>query len=246
MSHNRIVAHRGYAGLYPENTMLAISKAREAGARFIEVDIQFTADHQPVVYHDLILNRISGQEGIITGLTLQQAEQLPAHEPGRFGNAYINERVLPLTVLVNWLEKEQEVTLFVEVKRTALAYAGVEKTFDILKTILQPVASRIVLISFDREFIDYASQQGVFKSGLVLVDWQDIHDPALTAMGLDYIFCDVEKIPTGADLSAIEPVLVVYEVPDWQQAAELFNRGVDMVETFNVGGLLEDLAHHAL
>jgi len=39
MSHPELVAHRGYAFRYPENTLLAIKAAVDAGAKFVEFDV---------------------------------------------------------------------------------------------------------------------------------------------------------------------------------------------------------------
>ena len=38
-AHMKVLAHRGFSGNYPENTMLAFRKAIEAGADGIELDI---------------------------------------------------------------------------------------------------------------------------------------------------------------------------------------------------------------
>lgn len=56
-----ILAHRGAAINYPENTMLAFRKAIEAGADGIEFDVRLTADGHPVIIHDSNLKRISGE-----------------------------------------------------------------------------------------------------------------------------------------------------------------------------------------
>ena len=49
---NELVAHRGFRGKYPENTILSITKAIEAGALFVELDVQFSEDKLPIIYHD--------------------------------------------------------------------------------------------------------------------------------------------------------------------------------------------------
>mgnify|MGYP001954521264 CR=1 FL=1 len=41
-----IIAHRGAAGLRPENTLASVEKAIEDGADWIEIDVQETADGQ--------------------------------------------------------------------------------------------------------------------------------------------------------------------------------------------------------
>ena len=46
------IAHRGGAGLWPENTMEAFARAIEAGADGIELDVHLSADNVLIVYHD--------------------------------------------------------------------------------------------------------------------------------------------------------------------------------------------------
>ncbi|MFC4552694.1 MULTISPECIES: glycerophosphodiester phosphodiesterase [Halorussus] len=59
-----IIAHRGFAGVYPENTLAAVEQAA-AGAggsgppEMIEVDVMPTADGDVVVFHDTTLGRVT-------------------------------------------------------------------------------------------------------------------------------------------------------------------------------------------
>jgi len=47
-----IGAHRGARSLAPENTLPAMTAARDCGAHFLEIDVRLTADGQLVVFHD--------------------------------------------------------------------------------------------------------------------------------------------------------------------------------------------------
>ncbi len=47
-----IIAHRGGAGLAPENTLAAFSGALALDVDGIEMDVRLTADGEPVLYHD--------------------------------------------------------------------------------------------------------------------------------------------------------------------------------------------------
>ena len=47
-----IIAHRGAAGVRPENTMAAVLKAIDDGADWVEIDVQETADGEVIVAHD--------------------------------------------------------------------------------------------------------------------------------------------------------------------------------------------------
>jgi glycerophosphoryl diester phosphodiesterase len=51
-----MIGHRGAAGLAPENTLAAFSKACEIGVDAVELDVLLTADSKMVVHHDYALN----------------------------------------------------------------------------------------------------------------------------------------------------------------------------------------------
>jgi glycerophosphoryl diester phosphodiesterase len=48
-------AHRGGAGLRPENTLAAFANALDLGVSTLELDVQISLDRQPVVNHDRVL-----------------------------------------------------------------------------------------------------------------------------------------------------------------------------------------------
>lgn len=48
------IAHRGGAGLWPENTLFAFRRAAEAGYDGAELDVQLTRDGELVVFHDFV------------------------------------------------------------------------------------------------------------------------------------------------------------------------------------------------
>ena len=51
----RVIGHRGAAGLAPENTLAAFSKACETEVDAVELDVLLTKDQKIVVHHDFIL-----------------------------------------------------------------------------------------------------------------------------------------------------------------------------------------------
>ena len=51
-----VIGHRGAAGLGPENTLCAFSKALDHGVDGVELDVQLSADGIAVVHHDFQLN----------------------------------------------------------------------------------------------------------------------------------------------------------------------------------------------
>ena len=53
-----VVAHRGYASKYLENTITALNEAVKVGAEMVEFDVQLTKDGIPIMVHDLSLIHI--------------------------------------------------------------------------------------------------------------------------------------------------------------------------------------------
>ncbi len=72
----RVIAHRGYSAVYPENTLAAFAGAIDIGADYIELDVQMTSDGVIVVFHDGDLARLTGSEGTIADSTYEQLSRL--------------------------------------------------------------------------------------------------------------------------------------------------------------------------
>ncbi|RLG27959.1 hypothetical protein DRN98_10190 [Methanosarcinales archaeon] len=80
-----VIAHKGFSGSYPENTLLSIRKALELGVDGIEVDVRVTKDNKLVLFHDTGVKRLTGRKGRIrkktyaelSKLRVNQAEKIP-------------------------------------------------------------------------------------------------------------------------------------------------------------------------
>jgi glycerophosphoryl diester phosphodiesterase len=55
------ISHRGYKAKYPENTLLSMRKAVEAGTHALETDIHLSKDGVVVLSHDPTLKRCYGK-----------------------------------------------------------------------------------------------------------------------------------------------------------------------------------------
>ena len=73
-----VIAHRGGAGLWPENTLYAFERAAEAGADVLELDVRLTADGALVVFHDETVERTTDGRGRVSELTLADLKKLDA------------------------------------------------------------------------------------------------------------------------------------------------------------------------
>lgn len=97
---SRIEAHRGASHAFPENTMLAFAKAKEAGARSIETDLSLLADGGLAVFHDAQLGRTVAGDAAVGDLTGDAISQMDAgawHSP-----EFAGETVPLLDDLLDW------------------------------------------------------------------------------------------------------------------------------------------------
>lgn len=93
------IAHRGASQLAPENTLIALKKAKEQGATWVECDIQLTKDHHPVIIHDTSLTRTTNGRGLLSATPLSKIQSLDAGN--WFSPQFKNERV---PTLQEWLQ----------------------------------------------------------------------------------------------------------------------------------------------
>jgi len=74
-----LVAHRGGAGLAPENTVEAFRRAVEGWrADMLELDVRLTLDGEVVVIHDATVDRTTDGSGPVAFLTLEELQGLDA------------------------------------------------------------------------------------------------------------------------------------------------------------------------
>ena len=71
-------AHRGGAGLWPENTIEAFRAAVALGCSHLETDLRLSKDGEIVLFHDQRLERTTNGEGAVSELTLAELKQLDA------------------------------------------------------------------------------------------------------------------------------------------------------------------------
>ena len=73
-----IIAHRGGAGLWAENTLYAFERVAALGVDVIELDVHDTADGKMVVIHDATVDRTTNGVGRVSEMTLEQIKKLDA------------------------------------------------------------------------------------------------------------------------------------------------------------------------
>ena len=143
-----LIAHRGYARHYPENTLVGLRAAIDAGARFIEIDVQLSTDQVPVLFHDRSLDRICGVEGEIYEQSFSQIQRLHASEPKRFGYKFAQTPIATLAEFSELLQKNPDVTAFVEIKPISVSKFGNVAVIQAIMPHIRPLSRQCILISY--------------------------------------------------------------------------------------------------
>lgn len=234
-----LVAHRGWAHRFPENTLIALEGAFGAGARWVEVDVQISADGFPVLFHDRSLERMCGVSGAIHQRTLSDLRALSCGERGRFGERYASEGIASLAGFVQLLRRHPEARAFVEIKRASIEHFGAARVLERVLPAIDAAQSQISLISFSLPFLHEVRRWHPIPLGAVVDRWEESEAPIVREIDPEYLFCDVEGLPAEGRVAHGRARIAVWEVADPALALALGERGVELVETFEIGEMLE-------
>lgn len=237
----QIVAHRGDARGFPENTFKAFSAAIDAGVSHVELDVQLSRDGQPMIIHDPTLLRTCG---LADRVWERDAKVLTRIDAG-FGfspDQRDSQTLIPaLAALPRFAEHCPHVTWFVEIKQQSIDRFGLEDTTDAVISALDQC--RACIISFNAQVAVHVRERSDFQTGWVITDYdQDSHAIA-ESLRPDFLFCNHEKLGNPVQLWPGDWQWVLYEVTVPSLARSLAEAGVGFVETMAVRSMVQALAH---
>lgn len=90
-----IVAHRGAWTAGPENSLLAIRRALDAGHHIVEIDIQESADGELFLMHDETLERMTAEAGPAAARTMAELSSFRLREGAGGKGAALSDEVIP-------------------------------------------------------------------------------------------------------------------------------------------------------
>ena len=144
-SPTRVIAHRGFSGHAPENTLVAIRKAIAAGADMVEVDVTVTADGHVICLHDETLDRTTDGSGLPSNLSLAEIKQLDAGS--WFSPDYAGERIPTLAEVLETVKSR--ILINVEIKSEAVEHDVVSKVAALIAE--HGMLDEVVVSSFSPE-----------------------------------------------------------------------------------------------
>lgn len=145
------VNHRGFNKIAPENTMPAFKMSRYYGFKYVETDLQYSADDVPVLIHDTTVDRTSDGTGNVADMTIAQ---LKALDFGSWKDAsYAGTKIPTLEEFLDFVSTTG-MEVFLEVK------AGTFSKFESLALPLivkRGLLDKFHIINFSTSFIEDAN-----------------------------------------------------------------------------------------
>ena len=192
----KILAHRGSSAYAPENTLAAFKLAIEQGADGIELDVHFTKDQIPLVTHDDNVLRVTGYNGLVKELTLEEIKKLS------FDNkmaAYYGEKAPTLEEVLQ-LIKPSKLMINIELKTNHQRPEGLE---DACQELVKKYGTedRILYSSFNHHSLNHIKtiapnmpcgilySDNMFKEWnyAKTMNWEAIHPHFHSVYGKEYI-----------------------------------------------------------
>lgn len=206
------IAHRGFSGMYPENTMLAFKEAIKANCDGIETDVQMSKDGVLVICHDELLDRTSTGTGLLKDYTY---EELLNFDFGvNFSSNFSGEKIPTLEDILK-LAKENNIFLNLELKNGLFPYEGIEsKVIDLIYK--YDLKNSVILSSFNH---------------FSMIKCKEIDSSIKTGLLYEGTFVDIEKYCKKIGADALHPQY--FALLDPQLTKNIQNEGI-MINTYTV------------
>ena len=228
MKRPLLFAHRGFSGIYPENSPLAFRMAAEkTNADGIESDVHLSKDGQLVIFHDASVERTSNGTGFIRDLTYAQLLEL---DIGAWKSPeFAGQHIWTLGQLLDFC-REARMLLNLELKNYEVFYDGLEQR------VIDEICAR-------------GMQEQVFVSSFNHISMQRFKDlcPEIeTGLLYDKPLLDMEHylLPSNADNMPPRYMLLQYQ----PELMDLFHSRGMKVNTWTVNDAadMRDMIHRGV
>lgn len=235
-----IVAHRGYSAKAPENTLIAMELAIDAGADAVEFDLHTASDGTPVLIHDESLARTTNGKGAVSALCPAELAELDAGS--WFDAAFSGEPIPTLAATLQQIGDRVQ-RIYAEVK----GYRRAEELAGIVEVVADAgLAERTVFISMDWDALDrIRATDAEALIGYIVETSSRAAEGIERATSdsralLDFNAIVLLEAPSLAERSLQAGIqLATWTVDTVERAAALLALGVPRITTNDVGALRE-------
>lgn len=222
-----LVAHRGDAAHYPENTLAAFARAAELGLRHVELDVQVTRDGVPIVLHDTTLARTHGLDADVTKTTLRELGAL-----GVFAGGARPPPVPRLAEFAHWMNENPRMHAFVEIKKESLRAHGRKDVLAAVVQTIEKIRARATIISYDARVLAMAKHQS-YPIGYVLPSMGHRYKAVAEALAPRFLFADYRQILRAGALWPGDWEWAAFDLEDLATMQRTARLGVRYLETMN-------------
>lgn len=237
-----LVAHRGFPDRYPENTLRGLTAALEAGAQWLEFDVQLCTDGVPVLLHDPDLARTGDLPLAIADLPAARLSEVRVGYSRRFGELYRDEPLPTLTAAAELLRRWPHATAFVEIKKHSVHRFGIERCVEAIQAAITPVQAparnQMVMISFHAGVLRLGRKLYQWPIGWIFESWSPRSRRIAERLNPDYLFSSLAKVPAPGTLWPGSWRWALYHTADPSVIRHWLGHGVTLVETNAIGDLL--------
>jgi len=143
------IAHRGFSGIYPQNTIMAFQQALEEGVDYIELDVSLSKDDHVVVFHDSDVSRLTDGSGYIKDLSLEEILKLDSGI--KTGEEFKGTRIPTLEDVLKAL-KDSDAKLCIEIKARENDKEGIDAAVvDLVRE--YEYLDRVMFTSYNRDVV---------------------------------------------------------------------------------------------
>jgi glycerophosphoryl diester phosphodiesterase len=197
LSYPLVVAHRGGADLFPENTMAAYQGARGLGCRAVEAgDLQLTADGVLVAMHDSTVDRTTTGRGNVADYALAGIRGLRVDASRWFGGGWADQ---PVPTFAEILDRLGGAVVLVPESKSV----GTATTLAIVEAVCaRGLQDSVIVQSFRLDEVALAAAAGIPPLYL-MHSGREASPSAVAAAGARFVGLDKD----AADLPAVVAAL---------------------------------------
>ena len=232
-SNERICAHRGASGSYPENTRAAFDAAAGVGAGWIETDIQCLADGELVIFHDDHLGRTASGWAKVS--LLSWPDMVGLDIGGWKDDAFASERPLRCEDLIVWQAETSDRPGIVWEVKCDDDPAAVDAAVTAVTQRLADIGDhRCIVSSFSRDVLfALRSQLPAIPMALIAEALPEDGVALCQEHGLEGMHLDGHQVTRESARAVLEAGLALrcYTINDMREAERLVALGVSMIMT---------------
>jgi glycerophosphoryl diester phosphodiesterase len=225
------IAHRGFSGKYPENTMLAFKKAVEEKCDGIETDLNVTKDGVIVICHDETVDRTTNDKGYIKDYTYMELKKIDAGI--KFGESFKGEKIISIDELLDYF-KDKNMLLNLELKNDLIHYEDLEKKI-IEKIYEYKLRDNVILSSFNHySMLKVKQYDETIKTGLLYcANLYNVHEygKKLKADALHPYYPSVMNKDIVKQIKESGLTINTYTVNEEEDMEALIDLGIDGIIT---------------